>query len=309
MKQSLIHQSIWSQHMLQCEKSFNPVWRENLKASTASERSGPTAQNLLVKNPWNADRVVWVSCRHLHHAFLFVIFLICDENSSWLETCANSSPTAENSLENSGLVFKKPAQPLAPFATLPGVDVGLARHLITPPSLPFIGSRLEALLLFMFQIWMLLLHVVILSFVTNRCVSLKPSFWTWVPFPCCCFPGLPRLQLSFLGISEQRCSRPLLWWFGQTLAGPRMEDGMDPYPRPERGVGPCGRPPLPVLVADDCGAPPLTHTVCLLRRSVRAWWNWASGFWVHAASSKVLWRASSTTRLKASTATPLASSR
>lgn len=162
----------------------------------------------------------------------------------------------------------------------------------------------------MFQIFMVICCFVICNI--SLCFYGVQSFWTPVMggLSFCAtavFTGLPRLQLSFLGISQQWCSHTLLWWFGQTLAGPRMEDGMDPHPRPEWSIRTRGMPPVPVLVTDYSCVPPRTHAVCHLRRSVRVWWSWASVFWVRAASSKVLWRASSTTRLKAFTATPLAS--
>lgn len=42
--------------------------------------------------------------------------------------------------------------------------------------------------------------------------------------------GFPRLQLSFDRISQQWCSHPFLWRLSQTLAGPWLEDGLDPHP-------------------------------------------------------------------------------
>lgn len=45
--------------------------------------------------------------------------------------------------------------------------------------------------------------------------------------------GFPRLQLSFYCVSQQWRSYPFLRRLGQTLAGPWLEDGMDPHPWPE----------------------------------------------------------------------------
>lgn len=46
--------------------------------------------------------------------------------------------------------------------------------------------------------------------------------------------GVPRLLLPLDGTTEQRCTHPVMWWTGQALAGARLEDGLDPDPRPWR---------------------------------------------------------------------------
>lgn len=44
------------------------------------------------------------------------------------------------------------------------------------------------------------------------------------------------MQQSFPGVSQQRGSGSGLWRLGQALAGSRLEDGLDPHPRPEPGL-------------------------------------------------------------------------